>query len=591
MKKILIITLSAVLFCSCNDDFLEKYPQDKFTNETFWKTEGDFRTYALGLYDFDGFGVDNNINVIKFNSDETCRNPAQQDDRIFNRRVVPEDGGDWDWERLRSINIMVEYAQKAELEPKDKKHWEGVARLFRAREYFNKVVLFNDVPWYGSELEASSAELFKTQDPRSEVMDSVLADLNFAVVNIREKDEPNQINRAVALAIKSDICLFEGTYRKYHTELNLSDSDRWLQECVDASEEIMAMSYSLTPKYRDLYSSLDLASNPEVILYRQYENGIVTNCIQQYVSMVAQNIGTIGATRDAAEAFLCSDGLPFGVSDLHLKAKNGLPQSLEEEFENRDPRFSMCFVVPYRDGLITQLPAMDEAYSGTIPRFMPAYGGEGFIYSSTGYHPYKWWNPESPNTDSNVGISDAPLYTLNRVLLNYAEAMTELGLCTDEVLNNSINKLRERVEMMKLTVQFANSISDPKKTKYAPEISNLLWEIRRERQVELMMEGFRLNDILRWKKASYFSKPFVGAYVDLATRPAEAINSDGTPKTNVILGDINGNAIEGATKGYILPHIGINQPQYSDDDLKMYYSPINLQDLTLNTKLKQSPGW
>lgn len=578
------------LFLSCNDDYLEKYPGDKLTEETLWKSESDFRAYALNLYNFHGFGVGNDHSYLSNNSDETCRGSMNQDSRIFNRRVVPETGGSWTWETLRSINIMVEAAKNCQLTLEEKNHWEGVARFFRAKEYFSKVKSFGDVPWINKPLGTSSEELFKAKDPRSLVMDSVLADINFAVEHIREVDETNQINRDVALALKSEICLFEGTFRKYHKELNLHDSDRWLKECVNASEQLMGK-YSLCPDYRSLYSSLDLSGNPEVILYKQYESGVIANCITSVITGGENSVGNIGATKDAIEAYLCIDGLPYGISSLHPKAIKGEPELLEEEFKDRDPRLTMSFVVPYDNYNPTQLPAMDQNFSGEVPPFMPAFTGEGYIHTPSGYHIYKYWNPDSPNTDATTGITDAPIYTLNIILLNYAEAMEELGLCTNEILDKSINLLRKRVGMPNLTVEFANQINDPKKRKYAPEISALLWEIRRERQVELMLEGSRFSDILRWKKASYFSKPFVGCYIDLEKRPQTAYNEDGTPKFKAILGDREGNVIPGATKGYVLPYNGELQPQYSDDDLKLYYDPINKQDLTLNPNLTQSPGW
>lgn len=391
--------------------------------------------------------------------------------------------------------------------------------------------------------------------------------------------------------MKSEICLFEGTYRKYHKELNLNDWDRWLLESIDASEALMDGKYNLCNDYRSLYSSLDLSGNPEVILYKQYESGVITNCVTQQMTISESSIGVLGGTKNAVESYLCTDGLPYGVSPLHPKAINGEPEFLDEEFKNRDARLTMTFVVPYSNSNPTQLPAMDHCYSGDIPPFMPAFTGEGYIHSPSGYHIYKYWNPDSPNTDATTGITDAPIYSLNIILLNYAEAMEELGKCDNTVLDKSINLLRKRVGMPILTIEKANQINDPKKEKFAPEISPLLWEIRRERQVELMFTGSRFYDILRWKKASYFSKPFVGCYVDLEKRPQDAYNEDGTPKFKAILGDCEGNVIPGATKGYVLPYNGELQPQYSDNDLKLYYEPINKQELTLNPNLTQSPGW
>lgn len=584
LKSILAVIGGAALFSSCNDEFLDKFPQDKFTNETFWKSDGDFRAYALGLYSFPSFQENGYANC-----DDVVLQKMDQDARIYDRRVVPQTGGGWSWSYLRKINIMVAHARNCKTLPEaDKNHWLGIARLFRAREYHSKVLSFGDVPWIGRELGTESEELYKPKDSRALVMDSVLADLNFAVKHIREKDGNNQVNRDVALAIKSQICLYEASYRKYHTELKLNDAEKWYRESIDASEKLMGGKYSLTPNFRELYSSLDLSKNPECIFFYQYDDATLRNNITFRMSLAD---GCFGATKDAIEAYLCKDGLPYGISPLHPKAQKGEPEYIDEEFQNRDPRMLMTFVIPYENNAPVQLPAIDEAYSGKVPPFMPSFPGEDYISSPTGYHPYKWWNSNSINTDVNLGSTDFPIYTLNQILLNYAEAKAELGECTDDVLNKSINLLRDRVDMPHLTVAKAEQINDQRHQKYAPEISNLLWEIRRERRVELMMDGNRLRDILRWKKASWLSKPFLGCYIDLENRPKEAYNAQGVVKANIVLGDRECNIIPGATKGYVLPYRDDKQPVWSDDDLKVYYDPINKQDLVLNPNLTQSPGW
>lgn len=583
-NTILAVIGGVILFSSCNDEFLDKFPQDKFTNETFWKSDKDFRAYALGLYSFPSFRGKGYANC-----DDVVLQKMDQDARIYDRRVVPESGGNWSWSYLRQINIMVTHARDCKtLSEADKNHWLGIARLFRAREYHSKVLSFGDVPWIGKELGTESEELYKPRDPRALVMDSVLADLNFAVEHIRVDDGNNQINRDVALAIKSQICLSEASYRKYHKELGLNDSERWYKECINASEKLMGGKYTLTPNFRDLYSSLDLSNNPECIFYYQYEEGILCNSITFELSYAD---GCFGATKDAIEAYLCKDGLPYGVSPLHPKAQKGEPEFLEEEFQNRDPRMTMTFVIPYENNQPVQLPAIDEAFSGNVPPFMPTFTGEDYISSPTGYHPYKWWNANSINTDVNLGSTDFPIYTLNQILLNYVEAKAELGECTDDVLDRTINLLRDRVGMPHLTVSQAQKMVDPRHQKYAPEISNLLWEIRRERRVELMMDGNRLQDILRWKKASWLAKPFLGCYIDLSKRPEGAYNAQGKPKAHIILGDRDANVIPNATIGYVLPYRNEKQRQWKDDDLKVYYDPINKQDLVLNKNLTQSPGW
>lgn len=572
---------------SCNDDFLERIPQDKVTNENYWQSDGDFQTYSLGLYNFYGYGVGNAYSIA-VNSDEVVQANQVQSSRIFDRITIPTTGGGWTWSTLRAINIMIREAKNSNLDPEVKNHWEGVGRLFRAREYFTKVQSFGNVPWIDSELGTESPELYMAQDTRATVMQYVLEDLNFAVQNIRVEAGDNLINKDVALAIKSEICLFEGTFRKYHTELNLGDSNVWFNESISASERLMNEgNYALSSNFRDIYSSIDLSGNSEVIFYKHYEAGVLVNIQARMMGLRDY----YGATKDAVESFLCSDGLPYGVSDLHPKAKTGIPEFVLEEYEDRDPRMGMILVNPFTESMVPQNePAIYNSSTGSNPTYSPAYIGESGISNPTGYPLYKWWSTDTPVDDVN-GVLDAPLYSYNKILLNYVEAKAELGQANDDVLDESINLLRLRAGMPKLTIALAASINDPKKAVYAPEISNLLWEIRRERQVELMLEGSRFNDILRWKKASYFGKPFIGAYVDLDDRPISEYNTDSSNKAQVILGDRNGNVLPTDSRvGYVLPYIE-RQPVWTDNEIKLYYSPINSEALTINTKLKQSPGW
>lgn len=582
---VLVVSFIFMLY-ACDDNFLEKLPEDEITVEAFFKSDQDFRTYSLGLYNWVGFGTGNDYNI-PYDSDELVRGNQVQDDRIFDRVVVPASGGSWSWGTLRTINIMIREAQEADLDIEIKNHWEGVGRLFRAREYFLKVKLYGDVPWIDKELNDDSPELYATQDSRETVMAHVLEDLNFAIQNIRQDDGDNLINRDVALAIKSEICLFEGTFRKYHTELGLSDASMWLQECVSASEALMnGGRYTLSADYKSMYSSVDLSGNSEVILFKPYDLGVIVNIRARQLGI---DDGS-GVTKDAVETYLCSDGLPYGVSPLHQNAVDGIPELPMEEFENRDPRMSRTLVVPYNDPENAQKPTLFESDLGTIPEYAPAYIGEDGLTNPTGYGIYKWWTPDTPVDDVN-GTTDAPLYAYNVILLNYAEAKVELGEANNEVLDKSINLLRDRVGMPHLTVEFADSFNDPKKAMFAPEISNLLWEVRRERRVELMLEESRFDDIVRWKKASYLGKPFVGAYVDLDSRPAAAYNGDGSNKAEVILGDRNGNPLSSdARRGYVLPYIE-RQPLWDDNDIKLYYTPIDTKSLTINPNLNQAPGW
>ena len=105
-------------------------------------------------------------------------------------------------------------------------NYQGIARFFRSLFYYDEAMRFGDVPWYGSTLGVSdSVQLSKASDPQAMVMDSVLSDLNFAIENITAIDATcSQVTKFVALAYKSRICLFEGTFRKYHS---FAEPGRW----------------------------------------------------------------------------------------------------------------------------------------------------------------------------------------------------------------------------------------------------------------------------------------------------------------------------------------------------------------------------
>src|SRR5690606_3049758 len=122
------------------------------------------------------------------------------------------------------------------------------ARFFRAWFYFDKVQQFGEVPWIDRPLSSLDADLYAERDTREIVMDKVLEDINFACEHISDvKDNSSStVTRWVALALKSRICLYEGTYRKYHTELGLSaTADSWLSEAAAAASEVMLGPYNL----------------------------------------------------------------------------------------------------------------------------------------------------------------------------------------------------------------------------------------------------------------------------------------------------------------------------------------------------------
>jgi hypothetical protein len=393
-------------------------------------------------------------------------------------------------------------------------------------------------------------------------MDKVLEDLDFAIANLPtswgDGQNPSRVDKWTALAVKSRICLFEGTWRKYHGG---TDPNKWLTECVNASKELMDNGgfslYSTGDPENDYRYHLWQKSqegNPEVIYWRKYEEGNNSH----FASRLFLNYNG-GATKSFVEDFLCSDGKPITLSDLYAG-----DAQIEDVFINRDPRLRQCILHP-EDHDALRYTNDTRVY----PRIVGMSGGGNT--SNTGYHVIKHWNPDDENQPRDMHTCSPPCLQLAEIYLNFAEAKTELGTISQADLDISINKLRDRVAMPHL------GMNPPMDPRYAGDgVSALMVEIRRERRVELFCEGRRYHDLRRWKQGKKFEEKDYGILWDDA---AKARYPTGWVQTATIDGK---------------PYIDVRQNGvYSNPvwDDKMYLWPLPLSAISQNPNLGQNPGW
>ncbi|HVI49105.1 MAG TPA: RagB/SusD family nutrient uptake outer membrane protein [Chitinophaga sp.] len=553
MKKriylpVILIVLLAAAGCK---KYVDKRLLDQFEDETFWRSEDNVRLYTWGFYElFPGYGNGNSFGDFYFTSFSD-----DQASPTFGRftQNVPASASTWDFSYVRKANIMLERINQVPMPDEAKNHWKGVARFFRALTYFARVKDYGDVPWLGRSMDISdSAYIYKSRDPRTQVMDSVLADLDYACENIRLKDQENTINRYIALALKSRVCLYEGTWRKYHDKPQpLPDAAKFLAAAKDAASKMMEGPYALNSDYVTTYNSLDLGGSKEVLLYKKYLPGYLTHSLIGYLTSSTQ---MAGPNKSAIDAYLCQDGLPISLSSLY-KGDDDIKNTLA----NRDPRMSKTI-----DSLL--------CYNGHLV------SGRS---SSTGYRPAKFLQPAVANVLAPYNDTDAPLFWLAEVLLNYAEAAAELNNLgqysfSQTDLDISVNKLRKRAGMPDLQYLSGEQVAakgvsytDPKKD---PTVPSLIWEIRRERRIELMMDGFRFQDLMRWGKGSYMTI---------------SINPDITKGAKV---PANG-AVTRDANGYITPYPAGTDRTFIDP--KNYLQPIPSGQISLypNGNLSQNPGW
>lgn len=636
MKKIYYIASMAALLAlgACNDDFLEKFPVESQTEATAFKNYGNFKTYAWSLYSiFDNAekinGVDNKDNFVQalitnfgryegdFKAGYLATYSTTEDNVYRNQTATtPSNGGGWDFQYVRKINLMIDNVDKSEMTDAEKAHWRSVGYFFHSFNYMELVSRFGDVPWIDKVLGEADVDLiYGERTPRKEVTDKILERLQYAEKNIKPGgDGANTINVNVVRALLSRFCLFEGTWRKYH---GLGEAEKYLTEAARASSELMKTFPTVDSNYDALMCSDNLSQYQGIILYKEYNKDILLNSVGH---TERTSSGKYEMHKATVELYLCADGKPISTSTVYDGDK-----TMYDEFRNRDRRLLMQVVPPYfmKDGvnldfapngsknpttykgdrniseyadlLKTILPANGAKrlpvfnWSGTMNWMSPNVNGPGQapMGSRSGY--YMWRHYNLWDTNSNMGAvntCDKPIFYIEEVLLNYAEAMYELGQFSQAVADQTINKLRKRAAVADMKVADINAAFDPKRD---PAVDPVLWEIRRERMVELMGEGFGFQDIRRWKKGDWFiNRDELGVYIN----KAEFVNAKGdiVPAWAALkLVDRNGNAVSG-NEGYLQRFANPAKEGKGWKD-QYYLFPIPLNDLSLNTKLKQNPGW
>lgn len=491
--KILTLSLGLFLFSAC-EDYLERGSLVRFTDDNYWTNESNIKTFSWGFYDrFMGYGNGSSTNGDFYYTTFSDDQASQSGINNF-ATAAPASSTDWSdpYIYIRKANLLLERIDQVGMPDEAKNHYKGVARFFRAFEYANLIKRYGDVPYIDKFLDQSETDLiYSPRLARNAVVDKILADLDFAVQNLRTKAlaEANTVNKDVANALLSRVALYEGSIAKYHGS-DATRANMLFGKAKAAAASVMEQSYKLSAKYTDIYSSITLAGNTEAILYKYYVKGTFMHSMTAYLNSTTP---ISGPTKDLVESYLCTDGMPIGVSALYAGDAD-----ITKTLTNRDSRLAASV-------------GTTLAYRGN------AVGG---LISSTGYLVKKFNNATITGNDLtqiNMNYTNAPIFWLAEVYLNYAEAAAELGTITQADVDNTINKLRVRGGVGPLAVSAIPD--DPKRD---ADVSPLLWEIRRERRVEMAFNGFRYWDIRRWKKLSYLDytvKPdiFKGAKVPAVT--------------------------------------------------------------------------
>ncbi len=573
-----------VLLSSC-EGLLNLYPEDEVTPETFFRNETDLELFTNNFYTANLPAAAD----VYYDQADIIISPML-DAAVAGQRVIPETGSGWSWTALRQINYFLENSSKCEDE-EVRDHYNAVARFFRAYFYFEKVKRFGDVPWYDQVLGSADKEaLSKPRDPRNVVVENILKDLDWAYEHIRPVKDVYRINKWAVLALKSRVCLFEGTFLKYHGITDRGDWKTYLEECAKASKTLMDEGgYELfkggsTP-YATLFNQLD-ADQGEIILARDYNMGLgLKHAVQDYVTQAGN--GNTGVTRRLVDSYLMKDGTRYTDKPKYDETL------FVDEVVDRDPRLAQTIRTPgYKD-----LEGNDTPIT--------------FNNTKLGYQLRKFFRDKSYNNGSSD--VDIPYFRLAEVYLNYAEAKAELGEITQADLDATINKLRARAGITgMLSLSDANDNPCAWMTEQYPNVTKsantgVILEVRRERTVELVMEGFRYYDIMRWKEGKCFEKPFLGMYFP---GPGEYdVSGDGKPDINLFVGSAGASSatisLELGGEVYLTEKNATDSNKHTVGNLEVhkalvrtwnenrdYFYPIPTKERILTQgAIEQNPGW
>ncbi|MDR0939837.1 MAG: RagB/SusD family nutrient uptake outer membrane protein [Mediterranea sp.] len=564
----LIATLALTLgMSSC----LDLDPQDQLADGNLWSEANDFKYLANNFYgwtrDFSGILNDEPHSDIR--SDLMIPLNSTNSFSHGNNTIPTSDKSYTDaYNRIRRCNLLLQNAAGyTGAESIDQ--YAGEAHFFRAYFHFDLVQLYGNVVIDRGVMDITSPELTAPRDDRGLVIDFCIEDLNQAAALLPDAEpEKGRITKWAAYALLSRVALYEGTWQKFRG--NETRGRELLDIAAKAAKNVMdGGAYELfkpaalgTMAYKYLFTladaqstpvaSLTKASNKEYVFYRRHDNDLSRPNLNITHGTVAN---AFQISRKFVNMYLCADGLPIDLSPLF----KGYATTLSE-FADRDNRMYNCFLQDGEKYWINDAGNCRVDWKG-MEGEDAANALTNTVTKGTGYQNRKWGTERQVN-DYYEGY-DFPIIRYAEVLLNYAEAVYERdGAISDPDLDLSLNLVRSRVnpEMPKLSNGLVNGNG-----------LDMRDEIRRERTVELYFEGFRLDDLKRWKTAeAEMPQDIVGIQWTGTEYASKWATESGTPKD---------------ASGCIVRESGRSWTE------KNYLLPLPSDQLQLNPNLGQNTGW
>lgn len=516
-RTIFALSLLSFLMLNSCEDGLTRIPKTKLSPDTYFRTAEEMELFTNRFYSI-------------FSSIETYTERHADDITStslsnYQRGTRTATNASWSFSNLRHINYFLENSGKCEDEAV-RHRYEGVAYFFRALDYYNKVVRYGNVPYYDHVIGSNdTGALTRPRDSRVFVMKRCVDDLDKAIEYLPaawHSDPTYHVSKYAALALKARICLYEGTYDKYHdipseTIDGVNVSWEWfLAQAVEASQEVIE-----SGKYF-LYTGNTLKLDPQrATPYREFfvlDDAVACETILSIRSVKALNLphstqfdynsGHYSATKRFVDHYLFVDGTPVqnkeGWEDMPYAA----------QFNGRDPRMAQTILGP---GYVRQ----GDTQVMTVP----------FDQCDNGYKVIKYMST-SKRDQGSMSESDFAFLRYPEVLLANAEAKAELGTLTQSDINQTINLIRKRAGIADLVLPVT---PDPLMQEYYPNASGTqlaaILEVRRERTVEMFAEGLRLDDLLRWREGKWLTPSNTGGHqgIFIDSLGEKDLDGDGNP--------------------------------------------------------------
>lgn len=639
-KNFLFLLLITLITTSCNK-FLDKQPLDQVPANQYLFAESDLAAYTARQYS--RFPSHAGYNLGTFAIDNNSDNQAASGENglfILGRSRVPQSGGAWEFSGIRDVNYFINNV-RPRLEggnltgnESNNKHYLGEMYFFRAFVYFDKLRALGDFPiikeWISEEYNAVREN--SKRRPRNEVARFILQDLDSALFYLKDvAPASNRLTKNAAYLFKSRVSLFEGTWLKYHkgtarvpggpgwpgstkdylSSFNINIDEEvsfFLQQAKEAAQTV-SDKISLFDDYEKLFNSISLNNIPEAILWRQYNQNLTPAVNHFVVGYIQRNGGgNSGFTKSFVESILMDNGLPIYASGSgYLGDENG-----DVVFAGRDNRMDYN-ILKEGDTLSTSANFIEYIGPNNMGYFYrPPITQNAENRSTTGYSIKKGLTPDPSQGPTLPSITASLVFRVTEAYLNYIEADYELNGSLDANSSKYWKEIRKRSGVntdYTITIQATDLTKENDLAKYSgtSTISPALYNIRRERRIELAAEGFRLDDLKRWRALDNMKNYIVKGFnlwdenYKKYTQPEHGLPVVTLRET----GESNPNVSAKSDSKYLLPYrINPNNLAFDGYDFNpvKYLNPIAFDHFRLTTKepgsvdytsstIYQNPGW